>query len=448
VPDISLKEAAMPVVQPDRRPAFLRALLVVAAVFVCAPVAAQMTGAATPYLEAQSLVSQGRSADAMARLEAWRPTTAPERAQRHWALAVLLREAGRPDEALPHLEAVVALRPDVAEFRAALATVLQTLGQESRAEFHRERAQAGTDGPRPVAPPPAAQRLPLWSGSLGFSVNPESNPGQRSADETVVVAGLPLVIDPDARAQPGTVLSFQAQGAWQPELRPGVNARIGLALSGDLHDGPVADETRLTVDAGLLRRTAAGGRVQAALSWTEVWRDGEAYSHGPGLSLGLTRPVGPRGRLTLTGAVQDLRYPALVGWDGPRSLVAVGYSHALAPNTVLRGGLRLERTNVPSESVSYSGATLSLGASHAFRGGLSLDVEVAHRATRHDAPVALFGTLREDRRDTLTLRVLHSRVAVAGFAPVVELGLERQRSTIPIYSYENMGLSLGLTRRF
>ena len=38
----------MPVVQPDRRPAFLRALLVVAAVFVCAPVAAQMTGAATP----------------------------------------------------------------------------------------------------------------------------------------------------------------------------------------------------------------------------------------------------------------------------------------------------------------------------------------------------------------------------------------------------------------
>jgi hypothetical protein len=407
-----------------------------------------MTGTASPYVAAQALVAEGRSAEALARLEAWRPETAPERAQRHWALAVLLRDTGRLSEALPHLEAVVALRPDVAEFRAALAAVLDALGQEARAEFHRERALAGTDGPRPVAPPPATQQLPLWSGSLGFSVSPESNPGQRSSAETVVVGGLPFVIDPDARAQPGTVLSFRAQGAFQPELRPGLNARLALALSGDIHDGATPDETQLTVEAGLSQRTAAGGRVQGALTWTQVWRDGEGYSEGPGLSLGLTRPMGPRGRLTLTGAVQHLSYPSLVGWDGPRSLVALGYSHALAPNTVLRGGLRLERTDVPSGSVSYGAATLSFGVSHAFRGGVSVDLDLAHRATRHDAPVVLFGTLREDRRDTLTLRLLHSRVSVAGFAPVLELGFERQRSTIPIYSYENAGVSLGLTRRF
>jgi hypothetical protein len=56
--------------------------------------------------------------------------------------------------------------------------------------------------------------------------------------------------------------------------------------------------------------------------------------------------------------------------------------------------------------------------------------------------------VREERRETLRLRVLHSRVSWRGFAPVFEVGFERQRSTIPLYDYENASTSIGLTRSF
>lgn len=425
----------------------LRGAAFITLLLIASPLAAQSTGVSSPYHEARALVAQGQSAEARALLEAWRPENPAERAQRHWALAVLLRAEGRLTEALPHLEALVALRPDVAAFRAALAAVLEALGQEERASFHYDRAQVGSDGAGPVAPPPPARPLPLWTGGFGLAITPESNPGRRTSAETISVIGLPVVIDPSSRAQPGTGLSVSAQGAWQPELTSGLNARLGIALWGEFHDS-AQDEIHLTFDAGLLRRTASGESFEMALGWTRSWLDATSFSEGPVLRLGLSRPLTPRGRLTATVAAQDLRYPDLAGWEGLRSQVTLGYSHALAPNSVLRAGLRLDRTDADSPSVSHDAATLSLGGSHTFRGGLTIDLELAHRFSRHDAPVALFGTLREDRRNTITLRLLHGQVSFAGFAPVVELNLERQQSTIPLYSYENMGVSLGFTRRF
>ncbi|MGR3695735.1 MAG: surface lipoprotein assembly modifier [Sagittula sp.] len=46
------------------------------------------------------------------------------------------------------------------------------------------------------------------------------------------------------------------------------------------------------------------------------------------------------------------------------------------------------------------------------------------------------------------MKLTHRDWAVAGFAPVLELGAERQDSNNDIFSYENRRALVGITRRF
>ncbi len=48
----------------------------------------------------------------------------------------------------------------------------------------------------------------------------------------------------------------------------------------------------------------------------------------------------------------------------------------------------------------------------------------------------------------LSLRVQHAGINAMGFAPVLEIGLERQRSTVPLYTWQNARVGITLTRAF
>ena len=114
----------------------------------------------------------------------------------------------------------------------------------------------------------------------------------------------------------------------------------------------------------------------------------------------------------------------------------------------LRLGLTVERSDsrLPWESGDRN--SLSIGAQYAFRGGLLVDLELSTGQLTRDAIDPLFGVRRKDDRRVAQLRLTHRDWTLGGFAPVLELGIERQRSTNNIYSYDNTRAALGLTRRF
>lgn len=432
-----------------RAPAILRkAMLVLAFVSALAGLPAQAGTTHPFYREAQTLLSQGRPDAALAELAAWRPADAGERAQRLWAMSSILRAQGRGTEALPLLEELVALRPDVPAFRLALAEVLHAAGQEDRAWFHLDRARAGLEsGNRDVAAP-VARPLKTWSGQARIAIVPETNPANRTEAETIMIAGLPAVLAPGARSQPATGLAFGLSGAWQPQIAAGWSARLGADLQGEVYDRAAQDEVRLTLDAGVLRHLPSGARIDAAFTWSETRIDTQDYSQGPGLRVSAILPMGADSVLSVAGAVQDLAHPGRPGLDGLRSTLYLGHARAVAPNLVLRGGLRVERTSTPTPSVSNTARTLHLGAGHVWRGGLSVDLDLTRRWADHDGRAAIFPVVREDRRDAVSLRVLHTRLSRQGFAPVLTLTAERQSSSLPIHAYDTFGVSLGLTRNF
>jgi len=76
------------------------------------------------------------------------------------------------------------------------------------------------------------------------------------------------------------------------------------------------------------------------------------------------------------------------------------------------------------------------------RGDLGVQGTTAHGATWAVAAFAL------DRRTSLTARVMHRSVTLRGSAPVMELGSDRQSSSIAQHSFRNTRVSLGLSREF
>ncbi|MHC9236524.1 surface lipoprotein assembly modifier [Pseudooceanicola sp. 502str34] len=408
--------------------------------------------AATTYGAARALMQAGRTEEAEALLMAWRPASRAEEHQRLWALAVLMRDTGRPEEALRYLEPLVAARPDVGAFRLALGEVLQSLGQDERAAFHLRQAGGGTltadQRDRVQRSLSGLDQGRVWSGHLAFSLEPESNPFKATSDRTVVIDGREFTLRDSARARAATGLGIEAGLAYAPLVAPATRARLALSFDATLYDGYAPNDVQARAEVGLLHGALESGRSKASLSYTRRWIDGRGFSMAPGVTLGYARMLSQRGRIEAAATVEWHDHDRFTALDGPRMLLFLGYSHAVTPQLLLRVGLRGERTAAEVASYSLTAGELTLGASYAFRGGVMASFDLGLRRADYDAPAPLFGATRKEERVTATLRLLHRRLTLRGFAPVLELEAERQTSSVGFYGYENFAASLGLTREF
>ena len=105
---------------------------------------------------------------------------------------------------------------------------------------------------------------------------------------------------------------------------------------------------------------------------------------------------------------------------------------------------------VTSEVQHHASKLSGLGVtlSRAFESGLTVSANPAIEKRRHAARDPLFGKKREDRKLSLTTRVLHNDLRYRGFTPYVGVSFERNRSNISIYTYDNHGAVFGLSRTF
>jgi len=409
-------------------------------------------GVAAPYARARELIAAGRLDAAEHVLRAWRPATAAETEQRHWALATLLRGRARHREALTHLEPLVAARPDVPQFRIALGETLLALGQRERAALHlgeaRATAPAPADRARAEQALAQAEALSEWSGHLSLSIEPSSNGARRTSAETIVIGGIPFIIGAGARAQPSTALSLNAGIAFAPAVAGRTRLRFALSGFGRLHDGSASDEALVRAEVALIHQRIAGGSIQGGLTWSRRWIDGRPYSGGPGLTFGYSTFPTPRTRFDVAAVVDLLTHDTSPALDGTRSFLVLAQTFAVSPQLHLRGVLRLERHDARFDAYAFTAGELTLGATRAFRGGLRMDLDIGYRRAAHDAVNPFFGRRREEDRWSATLRTTHARLGVAGFAPEATLGWERQRSSIAVYSYDNLSAGIGLTKKF
>ena len=406
----------------------------------------------SPYATATTLAAAARYEEALRVLQNWSPTEAASREQKTWARAVILRQLGRHDDALPLLEDLVARRPDIPRFRIALGETLSALGQTERAKLHLEEsrlaAETEADRTRAAAGLGAITNKSDWSGRLSFSAINSSNAAQRTSAQTITLLGTNFVINPTARKQAAKGLQVQAGLTFAPRIGPRTRLRTGLSAEARYYSKAVPTDVKLRAETTLVFDVTPSLSIEGGVTFSRRWIDEKPYSQGPGLAFAMTAFPTQRSRLDLIAMLDRVIHDRSPGIDGHQGMGLLSYTYALSPQLHLNGLLRAERTDAALASASSTALEAGIGATMMLTGGMRMGLTASYRGTAYDAAAPLFAKTRYDRQTRATLRASHSKLQINGFTPELEVQYTKRTSNIVIYSYDELSASVGLTRRF
>jgi outer membrane protein len=383
----------------------------------------------------------------------------PARAQapdpaRAFAQAMALSDAGQPSAALPLLDALVSQDPRNPAYRLALARVLLATGQRDRARFHLSQAR-GAPGLSAEERAQLDQILQRIDGGksheawVRLAIVPESNPGQRMDGDSIMIGGLEFKLRPGGPSPAATGLHIAFGGALLPRIgNTGLRLRIGGAVDARLFERSALNDVILRGELGVQGITAGGGTWGITAFALDRTTGGVTYGRAIGLRTDWTRSFGQSTQLRLRAEVERWRHPVLTAQDGVRRGLSLSVAHAPRPDLLLRGVLFAQDAGARTPWNAGRSTGVSVGVQKLFAGGLVLGLDVTHVRSRRDGADPLFGVVRQDHRTSLTARVMHRAVNLRGFAPVLELGMDRQSSSIALHSYRNARVSFGLSREF
>ena len=395
------------------------------------------------------LMDAGRLDDARAFLERARAAGEEDEIERRFLLGRVEMRLGRPRRASRHFEAILAVRPELTRVRLELASAYYAAGRDEKARGQFEGALAD----RPPASVEAAVRGFLdridtrrrWTRSFSVALAPESNPLKRTDRDEVRIGGVPF--RPDQTARSGTGLAVSAGLSFTPVIADDWRAVAATSAAAKLYGRSAWNDVSGEGELGLARRFDRAD-LSGGLRLGRRWLGDEVHSHG----------IGPwlRGRLGLSAAtslglhadLEALDYEDGSARDGSRLGLRPGLRHAPSSRTVLETELDFEAVTAGQERHGSRMLGLDLTASHAFAGGLSVVTGLSLQRRRYRAPDPLFGATRVDTTLRLSAKLLHRAWQVDGFAPHLGYTIERNDSRLPIHTYRNHAVMLGLSRSF
>lgn len=402
--------------------------------------------------QAEALLRDGHPAEARRVAETAPAPTPDDALRRDWLIAQSHLRENAPRAALPVLERMVSAAPGVTRFRLELARTLFLIEDDTRARLHFEQALGGRLALSEIQAVQeyltAMDRRKSWEGHARVALAPQTNAQRRSGLDSVRIGdALEVPLAPVERA---TGMEVEAGGTWLPSLGRDLRGRFHASVQAQVHEGDIADAWALRTEAGLLvlrdRSAQFGGGLSARLHLS----DGSTVARGLGAYATWQTPLRPDTLLSLRAEAERLRYPAAPALDGPRYALTARLLHVRSPQLRLTFGAELGVQRPEAAFQRRTSAAVSLGAEYAFEGGLVAAGELSLSRVQYGAEHPFFpgAGARRDHRLDVTGRVLHRDWVWSGFAPVLEVGYERQGSSIPFYAFDNLRVSLGATRRF
>lgn len=368
-----------------------------------------------------------------------------------WPLALELMASGQVQAALPFLERLVSADPANKNYRFELALALFQLKRDFRAKWHLEQVRgASLTAPEARLVEQVLAQIAarsVWTASFSLSLKPESNASRKTSVDTVSVGGLDFTLSPESRAKPAVSVLVAAGLGYSPRLSEHWRARFSLNANLRHNKDSSLRDYQLTARAGLQYSGDERCNFAAGLQQGYRWVSNRRYSGSTGIWGEHTRLVGARGQLTLGFDFSKIRHEVALP-DSNRALASVSYGHAVSgkARVTVSGYLEKTRGNLPSLAGTRSGIFVS--GIYAWNGGLVTSLQLGQQYDERRGPEPLFGVTRGDETTSLSMTIYHRDFRIQSFSPTLVIGVEKNRSNIPLARYDNRYMSLGLTRSF
>jgi hypothetical protein len=202
---------------------------------------------------------------------------------------------------------------------------------------------------------------------------------------------------------------------------------LGVSAGPELQLG----RDRLAAEAGVIRR----------------WIGGSVYADTPHVGLNYFHPLDRQSQLRAT---------ASVGWttirrnplqSGESYAASLGYERALSARLGIGATLTLDRHDARDPGYATSSGRLSLFAYRDI-GAATVIGTLDYGRLWADERLFIYPKRRRDHFHRASLGATFRQLAFGGFAPLVRLTYERNRSSIERFDYKSWRTELGITRAF
>jgi tetratricopeptide (TPR) repeat protein len=403
------------------------------------------------FAAAEDAKAAGRPDDALILFDALaRDPDAEIRAEALFRKGMLLADRQQFRQAAVAFRALLDEKPAATRVRLELARVLAAMGDESGARRALRQAQAAG------LPPEVALVVDQFAGalrsnqaiggSLEIALAPDSNINRATAARTLDTIIAPLTLSQDARAQSGIGLKASGQGFVRIALRPSLAVVPRVSVGGSLYRAGQFDDVYASAQLGLEVRMG-GDRVTPSIGPTWRWYGGKVYARTTGASLDWTHPVDRRTQVIVTVSAGQSHYLTNPLQDGALYNVGATLERAVGARSGFGGALSVARQSAADPGYSTTSENLTLFGWREL-GGTTLVVSGGVRRLDGDERLFLFTDRRRERLSQLSTTATLRQLKIWGFAPLVRMAWEQNRSTVGIYAYHRLSVDLGVARAF
>ena len=363
---------------------------------------------------------------------------------------ILMRQ-NQPAAAVDLFRDLVRIAPDYEPARRELTLLLAYRGDVTAARYHAERLVAETADEQLRA---GLQTFILNNTSrkpggfaLRFALLPSSNQTRGSAEQEILIGGVPFTLNPASRASSGVGLSIggTAWRRWQWNERW---SGVGTAsLDAKFYDSALNTETtavaRFDVIRGGQRGRFSFGPI-AELSFS----DSDIVRRRWGAELRGAYQLRPRD--LVSGALRFDRqtYDQSPFRDGHRMRASVSYQHRLTPTLGLSFGLSQLRETTQRAHLDHHETGVSMGIDKQWKSGLSTGAILAYEQDRYDGIFPGTTTPREDDITSLTFTVQHNKVQIGKYVPRITYTYTRAKSNVALFDYDSHDIGASLSLKF
>jgi hypothetical protein len=369
-----------------------------------------------------------------------------------WMIAQSHLREGAPRAALPYLERLVNDAPADARLRLELARTLFLMEEDGRARVHFEQAlgapMALTELQAVYEYLDVMERRKSWEATLRFAVVPETNTRRLTSADSVVIGGLVFDLQPSAQAAPATGVQVGAGFTWLPRIAQNMRGRVSMSASARMFEDTDLNSYSLRAETGVLWMRDHGVQFGGGLMAETQISGGQRVVDGLGLYATWQGRVGRATMVSVRAEVETLEFPTVPTRNGHRLGANLQLSRALSSQLTLNFSAFVNTVNSADPLYSRDDYGVSLGGQYVFEGGFVTTLTANIGAGQVEGVSPLFSVAQRDQRWGVTARLMHRDIQLSGFSPVLEIGYDEQRSNIPISTFDNAHVSLGVTRRF
>lgn len=411
----------------------------------------EASGQETAFQSAETMVTQGRYAEARTLLEGSRFEGA-EAIPAAYLLAVVYARTGETERAESLLRSILSREPGLDAVRVELVKILATQGKRQGANYQLSRLTDTADLARDKD---QLEDLARQIGSTeGFTLSgylslaPSTNVNDGTSQSVIMIGGLPFLIANGARQQSGIGVKTGLVAGYAHSLAENLSAYTSVSAGVSDYSHSQFDRQQGEIRAGF-RHEKLGYALQAEVILDRHWQNMKANSFGIG------------GRLSgrwnfsqgwwLSGEVIQMhrQFDQASAANARTTRGTVALKHAFTRSFALSASATLESEDVVARPwSSYRSAALTAGMETRLAGGIWMNASATLGDRRFKE---LFPGLRLLRNDTfweLRSSFRKDNFEIAGLSPVIGVFRKGQSSNVAFYDYTSMGMELTFTKAF